>query len=171
MALWTCGIRYLPESYLFFEDIRSCLIPPASFFSLQTSWGQQWPVILFHPAPPPTTLYIHGTHVLPHLEAIELLTCLKQALLLNGNFQPRNRYYINNQFKGKVYWTLKYVCIYYLPVLVWYVRFGQIQIRVYTMRPGKLNLYSFDIEFDYLKEYPGFLRASVEATVMNFLGW
>jgi hypothetical protein len=39
------------------------------------------------------------------------------------------------------------------------------------MRPGKLNLYSFDIEFDYLKEYPGFLRASVEATVMNFLGW
>ncbi len=38
------------------------------------------------------------------------------------------------------------------------------------MRPGMLNLYSFDIEFGYLDEYPGFSRASVEATVMKFLG-
>jgi hypothetical protein len=38
------------------------------------------------------------------------------------------------------------------------------------MHPGPLNLYSFDIEFGYLEEYPGFLRASIEATVMKFLG-
>lgn len=38
------------------------------------------------------------------------------------------------------------------------------------MRPGKSNLCSFDIEFGYLEEYPGFLRASVEATVMKVLG-
>jgi hypothetical protein len=63
------------------------------------------------PHPPPCT---YMEHMFYHtLEAIELLTCLKQALLLTGKIQPRNRCYINNQFKGKVYWTLKYLCIYY----------------------------------------------------------
>ncbi len=53
-------------------------------------------------------------------------------------------------------------------MLVWYVRFGQIRIRVYTRRPGPSNLYSFDIEFGYLEEYPSSFEPPLKLPWWNF---